>query len=336
MAEHARRFRSRRTFRIAIVIACLFPSGIAAADGEWTPQRPLRLIVPYDPGGTADSLARMIAPPLGDALGQAIVVENRGGANGVIGTEAVARAIPDGYTLGLVSLSAHAGVATLNKKLPYDSVKDFAPITFVARSPLVLVVGPSNAAQSVADLMARAHAARRPIFFATAGFGISTHIAGELLKLAAVRQEVEMVVVPFKGGGPAMVAVMSGQVDMQFNPLSSILPFVSNGKLRPLAIADRQRSTLLPSVPTMAESAYPDFYIIESWGLLAPVGTPPDIVRRLATATVKVLEQPDRVRRLASQGVDLAPSTPQQLTAFMEAEIDRYRDVIQRAGITTE
>jgi len=278
----------------------------------------------------------MIATPLGDALGQAIIVENRGGANGVIGTETVARATPDGYTLGLFSLSAHAGVATLNKRLPYDSVKGFAPITFVARSPLVLVVGSSNNAQSVADMIASAHAAGRPIFFATAGFGISTHIAGELLKLAAAQHKVEMVVVPFKGGGPAMVAVMSGQVDMQFNPLSSILPFVSDGRLRPLAIADRQRSTLLPSVPTMAESGYPDFYIIESWGLLAPAGTPPEIVRRLAIETVKILQQPDRVRRLASQGVELAPTTPRQLTAFMEAEIEKYRDVIQRAGITTE
>lgn len=296
----------------------------------------MRLIVPYDPGGTADSLARMIATPLGDALGQPIVVENRGGANGVIGTEVVARAVPDGYTLGIVSLSAHAGIATLSKNLPYDSIKDFAPITFVAQSPLVLVVGPSNPAQSVKDMIARARAAGRPIFFATAGFGISTHIAGELLKLIAAEDKVEMAVVPFKGGGPAMIAVMGGQVEMQFNPLSSVLPFISNGKLRPLAIADRQRSQLLPDVPTMAESGYPDFYVIEPWGLLAPAGTPLAIVRRLATEAVKTLQQPERVQRLASQGVELAPSTPQQLTAFMEAEIKKYHDVIQRAGITTD
>jgi tripartite-type tricarboxylate transporter receptor subunit TctC len=321
---------------IAIFSVCFALPGMAPAAGTWTPDRPLRMLVPFPPGGTADLMARVIATPLGNALGEQIVVDNRGGAGGIIAMDTLAHALPNGYTIGIASLSAHAGNATLNTKLPYDSIKDFAPITFGGQSPLVLAVHPSNPAQSVKDMIARARAASRPINFATSGIGIANHIAGELLKLSAAQEKVQMVHVPFKGGGPAMIAVMGGQVEMQFNPLSSVLPFVQGGKLRALAIADQKRSALLPGVATMAESGYPGFYMIESFGLLAPAGTPVEIVRRLNAETVKALKEPELVQRMTVLGVELVPSTPQQLGVFIESEIRKYRDIIQRAGITAD
>src|SRR5689334_21072229 len=210
----------------ALIVTCIAAPGFAGAD-EWGPQRPLRLIVPFPPGGTADILARMLAVPMGAALGQQVVVDNRGGAGGVIAMDAVVHAQPDGYTVGIPSLSAHAGNATLTPKLPYDSVKDFLPLTFVAKTPVVLVVHPSNPATSVQDLIARGRAAKRPITFGSSGTGVVNHIAGELLKLDT---KAEMVHVPYKGGGPAMIGVVGGEIDMMFNPISSVLPFVQGGK----------------------------------------------------------------------------------------------------------
>ena len=332
-AVQALRVLARWLPRAILCCTLSAPWAAGAAADEWAPKRPLRLIVPFPPGGTADLLARLIATPLGNSLGQQIVVDNRGGAGGVIAMEAVARAAPDGYTLGLPSLSAHAGNATLQPGLPYDSIKDFRPLTFAGKSPLVLVVNPANPAQSVPDMIARAKTAGRPIRFGSSGIGIANHISGELLKLAAQKEKVEMVHVPYKGGGAAMIDIMAGQIDMMFNPLSSVLSFVQGGKLRALAIADSRRSSLLPNVATMIESGHPDFVMIESWGLVVPAGTPADASRRLRAEAVKVLHQPELVERVVAQGLDLASSTPEQLRDFMVAEIRKYRDVIQRAGI---
>ena len=290
----------------------------------------MRLIVPFPPGGTADILARMLAAPMGAALGQQVVVDNRGGAGGVIAMDAVVHAQPDGYTFGIPSLSAHAGNATLTPKLPYDSMKDFLPLTFVAQVPVVLVVHPSNPASSVQDLIARARTAKRPITFASSGTGVVNHIAGELLKLES---KTEMLHVPYKGGGPAMVGVMGGEVDMMFNPISSVLPHVQGGKMKALAIADRGRSTLLPNVPTMAEAGFANFQLLESWGLVTTPGTPLAAASRLRAEAIKVLQQPALVERYAAQGVALRPTTPEQLREIMVNEIRKYRDIIQRAGI---
>ena len=326
LSTHVRHWRAAGC---AFIVMCLAVSGFAGA-AEWSPQRPLRLIVPFPPGGTADLLARMLAAPMGTALGQQIVVDNRAGAGGVISMEAVAHAQPDGYTFGIPSLSAHAGNATLVAKLPYDSIKDFLPLTFVAQTPVVLVVHPSNPALSVQDMIARANASKRPITFASSGIGVVNHIAGELLKLAS---KADLVHVPYKGGGPAMVDVMGGQVDMMFNPVSSVLPFVQGGKLRALAIADRQRSAVLPGVATMAEAGFADVYVLESWGLVAPAATPSDAARRLRAEAVKVLQRPDIMERYTAQGVALLPTTPERLREIMANEIKMYRDIIQRAGI---
>ena len=319
--------------RVVRVLSCILLSlaaaGTAAAQ-EWVPQRPLRLIVPFPPGGTADLLARLLATPMGIALGQQVVVDNRGGAGGVISMDALAHAPADGYTFGIPSMSAHAANATLIAKLPYDSIKDFLPLTFVAQVPPVLVVHPSNPAISVQDLIARAKAAKKPLTFGSSGTGVSNHIAGELLRLES---KADMAHVPYKGGGAAMVDVMGGQIDMMFNPVSSVLPFITSGRLRALGISDRKRSAVLPNVPTMEESGFANFDILESWGLVAPARTPPGAARRLRAEAVKVLSQRDIVERYGAQGLTFAPSTPEQLREIMVAEIKKYRDIIQRAGI---
>jgi tripartite-type tricarboxylate transporter receptor subunit TctC len=318
-----------RVPRVALAVTCIALSAAAGA-AEWSPQRPLRLIVPFPPGGTADLLARLLATPMSAALGQQIVVDNRGGAGGVISMDALAHSPPDGYTFGIPSLSAHASNASLIAKLPYDSVKDFLPLTFVAQVPVVLVVNPANPATSVQDLIARAKSAKRQITFGSSGTGVSNHIAGELLKQ---QSKADMVHVPYKGGGAAMIDVMGGQIDMMFNPVSSVLPFVNAGKLKALAIGERRRSALLPGVTTLAEAGFPDFDIYESWGLVAPAGTPADAAHRLRAEAVKVLQQPDIIERYTAQGLTLAPSTPERLREIIVGEINKYRDIIRRAGI---
>ena len=323
------RVSSWRAAHCALIVMCHAACGLAGAQ-EWAPQRPLRLIVPFPPGGTADLLGRLLASPMATALGQQIVVDNRGGAGGVIAMDALAHSPPDGYTFGIPSMSAHASNATLSAKLPYDSIKDFLPLTFVAQVPVVLVVHPSNPATSIQDLIARARAAKRQLTFGSSGTGVSNHIAGELLRLES---KGDMVHVPYKGGGPAMVDLMGGQIDMMFNPVSSVLPFVTGGKLRGIALSDRKRSPLLPGVATMAEAGFPDFDITEAWGLVAPAGTPADAARRLRAEAVKVLQHPDIVERYTAQGLTLIPTTPERLREMMVAEIKKYRDIIQRAGI---
>ncbi|MGH8618337.1 MAG: tripartite tricarboxylate transporter substrate binding protein [Burkholderiales bacterium] len=295
--------------------------------------KPLRFILTFPPGGGTDLLGRMIAPPMATALGQQIVADNRGGAGGVVGTEVIARAQPDGYTFGLVSLSAHAGNATLAPKLPYDSVKDFQPLTFIGRSPQIIAVHPSNPAQTLQDLLARAKAASRPVNYATGGIGLGSHIAGELLRL---QSKADMVHVPYKGGGPALADVMGGQVETLFVPLSTALPAAKGNRVRVLAIASKQRSTDIPNTPTMVESGFPGFIMEESWGLIMPARTPAPAVQRLQAEASRVLKLPEIVDRMKAQGVEITPSTPAQLHDYMVGEINKYRDVIQRAGIKAE
>ena len=321
---------ARVILHCALALICVMAAGTVAA-AEWSPTRPVRFILTFPPGGGTDLIGRMIAPPLGVALGQQIVADNRGGGGGIVGTDVIAHALPDGHTFGLLSLSAHAGNATLAPRLPYDSVKGFQPLTFVGRAPQTISVLPSNPAQSIADLLARANAAPRPLNYATGGIGLGSHITGELLKL---QSKVDMVHVPYKGGGPAMAEVMGGQVETLFVPLSTVLPVAKSGRLRVLAIASKQRSPILPGAPTMVESGFPGFVMEESWGLMLPAGTPAPIVRRMHAEAFKVLKLPEIVDRVAGQGVEITPSKPEELHDYLVGEIKKYRDVIQRAGIT--
>jgi tripartite-type tricarboxylate transporter receptor subunit TctC len=323
----------RVAVRTSVALCLAFASFAWAA--EWSPSRPIRLILPYAPGGTTDLIARIVSNPLGAELGQQIVIDNRGGGGGLIAMSLIARAQPDGYTIGLPALSAHAANATLlQKSLSYDTEKDFQPVTFVGESPLVLVVGVSNPAQSLDQFVSRARETARPISFASGGIGLAAHIAGELVKLQS--KGASMTHVPYKGGGPAAAGVMGGQVDMLFAPVGSVLPLVRGGKLRAIAIASRERSPKFPGTATMIESGYPNFVMAESWGLLAPAGLPASPARRLHDALGAVLKQPDVVKRLDEQGVELATSTPQQLRDYIRAEIKKYREVIVAANIKVE
>ena len=307
----------------------------AAAGAEWTPAKPIRLILPYAPGGTTDLIARIVAGPLGAELGQQIVIDNRGGGGGVIAMSLTANAQPDGYTMVLPALSAHASNATLlRKSLPYDTEKDFQPVTFVGQSPLVLVVGVSNPAQSLEQVVARAKETGKPVSFASGGIGLAAHIAGELVKLQS--KGVTMTHVPYKGGGPAAAGVMGGQVDMLFAPVGSVVGLVRGGKLRAIAVASKERSPKLPGAATMIESGYPNFIMAESWGLLGPKGLPAAPARRLHDAMGAVLRQPDVIKRLDEQGVELSTSSAQELREYIRAEIRKYRDVIVAANIKVE
>lgn len=325
------------SWRIALragLALCLACSTLVSA-AEWSPTRPIRLILPYAPGGTTDLIARIVSGPLSQDLGQQIVIDNRGGGGGLIAMSLIARAQADGYTVGLPALSAHAANATLlQKTLTYETEKDFQPITFVGQSPLVLVVAVSNPAQSLEQLISRSKESGRPISFASGGIGLAAHIAGELVKLQS--KAANMTHVPYKGGGPATAGVMGGQVDMLFAPVGSVLPLVRGGKLRAIAVASKERTPKLPGTATMIESGYPNFVMAESWGLLAPAGLPAAPARRLHEAMGAVLKQPDVIKRLDEQGVELSTSTPQQLRDYIRSEIRKYRDVIVAANIKVE
>ena len=311
------------------VLAWAFAGMVSVAD--WAPNKSIRLIVPYAPGGTTDLVGRVLAIPLGQELGQQIVIENRGGAGGSIGMGAVAKAAPDGYTLGMPAIGAHASNETLIRDLPYNTEKDFQSLSFVGASPLVLVVHPSNPADSVQKLLARRQELGRPLTFASGGLGLTAHIAGELLKLRS--GQADMTHIGYKGGGPAMVDMMGGQVDMLFVPIGSALPHVRAGKLKPIAVAAKERSSKLPGVPTMLESGYPDFVMAESFGVVGPAGLPPDVARRLIDAIKLVLRNPELIRKFDEQGVEASSSSPQELSDYIQSEVRRYRDVITRAGI---
>ncbi len=316
---------------LALAAAAAWPAPALAAD--W-PTKAIRIVVPYAPGGTTDLVARIVGAALAKELGQQVVIDNRGGGGGTIGMVAVAQAAPDGYTLGMPALGAHTANETLLPKLPYNSEKDFEPLLLLGSSPLVLVVNTASPAQSVPQLLAQAKDAGKPINFASGGIGLAAHLAGELVKL---QSKADMTHIAFKGGGPAMAALLAGQVDMLFAPIGTVLPQIQGGKLKALAVASRQRSSKLPGAATMEESGFPNFVMAESFGLLAPTGLPPEVAQRILEATRDVLKQPDIVKRLDEQGVDVAgASSPQHLKEYIQAEVRKYRDVIVRANIKAQ
>lgn len=322
----------RRLVLIAFAALSLGWSGIASA-ADWSPTKPIRMIVPFAPGGTTDLIGRIIAAPLGKELGQQVIVDNRGGAGGVIGMGAVAQAQPDGYTIGLPAIGAHASNETLNKALPYDSEKAFQSLMFVGASPLVLLVNASNPANSLSELLGSAQKTGRPLSFASGGVGLAAHIAGELLKL---RSNANMIHVAYKGGGPAMADLMGGQVDMLFVPIGSALSHIRGGKLRGVAVASKTRSSKLPDVPTMQEAGFPDFVMAEAFGFVGPAGLHPDAARTLQMAIGTVLTDSDVLKRLEEQGVEPAPAGPEELHAYIRSEVKKYSEVIAGAGITTQ
>lgn len=298
---------------------------VHAADAY--PNHPIRMIVPFGTGSATDILARILSQKMGDA-GVQLVVENRPGAGGSIGTGVLAKAPADGYTLALVS-AGHAINATLYPKLPYDTVKDFSAVSLVASIPNVLVVDAASPYKSVKDLLAAANAKPGTINFASAGTGSSTHLSGELLKSLG---KVDIVHVPYKGTGEALTDVMAGRVQLMLAPTVSAVPFVEQGRLRALGVTTEKRAAALPNVPTLAEAGVPN-YAFDSWfGILAPAGTPRDVIKRLNTEVAKALALPDVKEKLLTLGAEATPSTPEAFDTFIAAEVAKLAPVVRQSG----
>ena len=300
---------------------------------ESYPAKPLRVVVGFPPGGFVDFTARLVSTPLGAALGQQIVVENRGGAGGIVGTEIVARASPDGYTMTVGSAGTHAVNQSLYPKLPYNVLRDFQPIARLADAPSILAVHPSLPVRSVKELLALARSRPGEINYASAGSGTSTHLAAVLFEHLG---RVKMVHVPFKGGGPSMVALLAGEVPVTFGTAASVSPQTKAGKLRGLAQTAGQRSAVLPDLPTVAESGLPGYEMLNWLGLFAPTGTPRTIVERVSAEALRVLEHPDVIARFHAQGAEPSPLGPDAFAAFVRKEIEKWAKVVAATGMTAE
>jgi len=305
----------------------------AAAHAQVYPAKPIRMIVAYPPGGGTDIVGRMLAQKLSESLGQSVVVENRGGASGNIGTELAARAAPDGYTILMGNVAPNAINVSLFKDLPFDPVADFAPVSLVASTPNILVVHPSTPARTVKEVIALAKAKPGTLNFASAGAGSSSHLAGELFRILA---RADIVHVPYRGAGPAMVDVLSGQVQLYFATMPAAMPHVKAGKLAAVAVTSARRSQALPDLPTIAESGVPGYEASTWYGVLAPARTPSAVVARLHGDIVKILADAALHARLADQGFDPVGSSPEEFGAYIKTEILKWGKVIRDAGIRPE
>lgn len=301
------------------------------APGAWAqpyPSHPVRMVVPFAPGGATDIIARIVAQKLADRLGQSVVVENKPGAGTTIGNAEVAKAKPDGYTF-LFAPTPFVISQVVYPKLPYDPQKDFAPVSLLAVSPFILVVNAAFPARTTAELVAIAKAKPGTVTFASAGNGTVPHLAGELFRL---RAGVDIVHVPYKGGGPAIVDLVSGQVPMMFATPIEVSPHVQSGKLRVLGTTSLARLAAMPDVPTLSESGYPDFEVLSFFGVLAPAGTPPEIVDRVAADLAAVMELPDVRERFAQQSAEARVLGPAAFSAFLARERDKWTDIVKRSG----
>jgi len=313
-----------------VALAAAGPVGLALAQGY--PGKPIRIVVPFPPGGGTDIVARILTQKLSESFGANFVIDNRAGAGGSIGTEMVAKAPPDGYTLGIVS-GSHAINPSLYSKLPFDAVRDFAPVTMLVSGPGLLVVHPSLPVKTVKELIALAKGKPGQLNYASAGNGTPPHLAGELFKSMA---GVDMVHVPYKGNTPAFVDLISGQVSLSFPTIPSALPHVQAGRLRALAVTSRKRSAVMPQLPTIAESGLPGYDTSSWFGMLAPAGTPREIVRKLQQESAKVLQLRDVREKLLSQGLEPVGSTPEEFAATIESEIAKWAKVVKASGARVE
>jgi tripartite-type tricarboxylate transporter receptor subunit TctC len=318
--------------RLAVgIVAGLALAGPAKAQDY--PSKPIRLVVPFAAGGATDVLARLVGERLTASLGQQVVVDNRPGAGGNIGSDIVARAEPDGYTILMGAVGTHAINPSLYPKMPYDPVKDFAPVTLVASVPNVLVVNPEVPAKSVQELIDLAKAKPGELNFASSGNGTSIHLSGELFKAMT---GTDIVHVPYKGSGPAVTDLLGGQVQMMFDNMPSSLPHVKAGKLRALGVTSAKRSPALPEVPTIAEAGVPGYDATSWFGILAPAGTPEPVVTRLQGAIVQALGEPEMRQRMADLGAEPVGDTPAEFGQFITAELAKWAKVVNDAGVKLE
>jgi len=318
--------------RIKAFGAMLLTAGVLVAPQAWAafPDRPLRIVVPFTPGGGTDIVARQLAKGLTDELGQSVVVENRPGGSTIIGTENVAKSAPDGYTL-LMSTFAHAVNPSIHKKLPYDTDKAFEPVAMIGKSPNVLVVSPKSRFKSVQDILTYARANPGKLTFGSYGNGTSAHLAGELFKSLG---KVDILHVPYKGAGPGINDLMGGQIDMIFSTSASVSSHIKSGQLRALAVTTKDRSPGYPGVPTVAESGEPGYFVDSWYGVFVPQGTPKAVVDQLNAAIKKASDEPEFQKALELEGLVASVGTPAALGEYVKQEEARWSKIIKDAGIT--
>ncbi len=319
--------RCRRIARVLCLSAAIAFPGRSLAQQPY-PSKPIRLIVPFPPGGSVDPIARLVGQKLTEAWGQQVIIDNRPGGNGVIGTEIVAKAPPDGHTLIMVTTNFIINPA-LVAKLPYDSVRDLAPVALLASAPLVLVVHPSVPATSVKDLVALAKSRPGELNYASSGNGTAGHLAGVLLGTAAGNK---LTHIPYKSSAPALIDLISGQVQMLFVSSPSVRPHVDAKRLRALAVTSAKRSSLLPQQPTVSESGLPGYQITQIFGMLAPGATPPALVEKLNTVLNRALKTPDVVERLRADGAEAVGGSPESFALYIKSEIPKWIRIIRQSG----
>jgi tripartite-type tricarboxylate transporter receptor subunit TctC len=301
----------------------------ATAQAQSWPSKPVRLIVPFPPGGGNDTVARAVGTELAKPLGQQIVIDNRAGAGGTIGADLAAHAPPDGYTLFLAGVASHGINPVLNPKLPYDAVRDFAPVSLLASAPLIVVIHPSLPVKNIKDLIALAKAKPGALNFASNGSGGSSHMAGEMFNAMA---GVKIVHVPYRGLAPALTDLLSGQVQIMFSSAVAMLPQVKAGKLRGLATTGAKRPPAIPDLPTVAEAGVPGYETGSWYGIVAPAGTSPEIINRLSTELQKIVRQPAMQERFNAEAANPIGSTPQEFAAHIQREKERWTKVVKATG----
>ncbi len=312
------------TVLCAVVAACPLH-----AHAQNYPAKPVRMIVPFPAGGATDIVARMVAQKLGEALGQQVLIDNRGGAAGTIGSDLAAKAPPDGYTVLVGTSSTHAIAQSLYVKLSYDSVKDFAPVIGIATTTIVLSAHPSVPAKTVRELIALGKAKPNALSFASSGSGGVSHLVGEMFKAQA---GIEMLHVPYKGDAPALADLVGGQVSIEFGTASSFLPYIQSGRLKALAVTSQRRAAVLPEVPTVAESGLQGFEALQWFGVFAPAGTRAEIVSRLHTEIAKILRHSEMRERLSKLASEVLANSPEEFAAFQKAEIVKWAKVVKDSG----
>ena len=330
--SHATRRFALGSIASAVVLGASLLGGTSAMAQAY-PTKPVTIIVPFAAGGTTDILARIIGQALTAELGQSVVVDNRAGAGGNIGGQAAAKATPDGHTLFMGTVGTHAINASLYKKMPFDPVKDFAPLTRVANVPNLLVANPAQPYKSVKDLIAYAKANPGKVNFGSSGNGSSIHLSGELFKSLA---KVDMQHVPYKGSAPAVTDLLGNQIGIMFDNMPSAIQHVRSGKLVPLAVTTAKRSPELPNVPTIAEAGVPGYEATSWFGMFAPAGTPAPVLAKLNAAIVKVLAQPDVKKKINEQGAEVYSETPEQFAAFIQAESVKWGKVVKESGASLD
>ena len=325
---------ARRTLLASLAVAAAAAGALPlAALAQNYPAKAVTIVVPFAPGGTTDILARIVGQGLHTELGQPFIVDNRAGAGGNIGASLAAKAQADGYTLFMGTVGTHAINQALYKKMPFDPVKDFAPISRVATVPNLLVAHPSQPYKTVKELIAYAKANPGKVTFGSPGSGASPHVSGELFRSLT---GTDMLHVPYKGSAPAMTDLLGGQINIMFDNMPSAIQHVRSGKLRPIAVTTAKRSPELPDLPTIAEAGVPGYEAMSWFGLFAPAATPKPVLDRLNAALIKVLNQPDVKKKIAEQGGDVVAETPEQFAAFIKAETAKWGKVVKDSGATVD